>query len=549
MSTLYRKYRPKKFSEISGQTHVVRTLSGAIAHDRIGQAYLLTGPRGTGKTTLARIFAKTINCLEPQKQEKGEVKVEPCNKCENCKLILENKAIDLVEIDAASHTGVDNIRQLKETVMILPTALKFKVYIIDEVHMLSMGAFNALLKTLEEPPDHVIFILATTELHKVPETIISRCQRFDFSRLSTEQIIDRLLKLSESEGVELEKEAAETIAMEAEGGMRDAESILGQIISLEDKKVTSEEVNQILGTSSKKLAIDFIGDLLKGKINETLDEIRNLQSDGVNLKNFNKNCIAYLRNLLVAKSLGPEKENLAEKFSSGLSKEQLSELKKHANSATLEEILLLVDLFQKSLVSFKDSPIPQLPLEIATIEFNLSRNPEINDKNPTTTAIPRTVPQPKPAAPSAQNQENPIQPATAEIKKNPKTDNETIRPTQKGNSSVRIETILDKWSEILEGVKPHNHSIHAFLKNCVPAGISGGKLYIKAKYDFYKDKLNEVQNRLTVRKVIATIAGGDSDIIFVTESEAKNMIFENPDSGNRNILHDAMQIMGGKIVK
>lgn len=553
MSTLYRKYRPKKFAQISGQTHIVRTLTGAVEHDRIGQAYLFTGPRGTGKTTLARIFAKTLNCLDPQKQEGGDIKVEPCGQCEHCKLIMENKAIDLVEIDAASHTGVDNIRQLKETVNLPPTKLKFKVYIIDEVHMLSMGAFNALLKTLEEPPAHVIFILATTELQKVPETIVSRCQRFDFSRLSNGQIVDRLSRIAQEEKVEVEKEALETIAMEAEGGMRDAESIFGQIISLEDKKITSSEVNQILGTSSKKLAIDFIGNLLAGKIDEVLLKIDQLQADGVNLRNFNKNCLDFLRNLLIIKTLGPEKDNQAEKLATGLSREQLASSRKTMDGTTLAEILMLTDLFQKSLNSFKDSPIPQLPLEIAAIEFNLSRNLKSKLQNPDGDCIQAAKENVSPPAEEPkvkQSQSGTFEnPSSEMLKKNSAAEIPAKKPAAGSATNVGIETVLDKWSEILEGVKPHNHSIHAFLKNCVPAGMLGGKLYIKTKYDFYKDKLNEIPNRLTVQKVVANIVGSDVDIAFITENDAGTINFESQKGEKRNILHDAMQMFGGKIIK
>src|SRR3989339_1165522 len=210
-TTLYRKYRPATFSEVIGQKHVVKTLQNAIKSGRIGQAYLFAGPRGTGKTSIARIFAKTINCAHLKSGE-------PCLKCDSCKTILDGRALDIIEIDAASHTGVDNIRELKETVQLPPSALKYKIYIIDEVHMLSGGAFNALLKTLEEPPEHVIFILATTEVHKIPETILSRVQRFNFTRLTVEEITSRLEDLAKLEKVKVDREAREIIATSSEGG-------------------------------------------------------------------------------------------------------------------------------------------------------------------------------------------------------------------------------------------------------------------------------------------------------------------------------------------
>ena len=223
---LYRKYRPQSFADFVGQEHIVKTITNALAMGRVAHAYLFCGPRGVGKTTIARILAKAANCENRKKDD-----YEPCNKCLACQEINQGKSLDIIEIDAASHTGVDDIRELRDGIRFSPTRLRYKVFIIDEVHQLSKAAFNALLKTLEEPPEYAIFILATTEIHKVPETIISRCQKFDFHRLSMEKIIERLAKIAKSEGVKIEKPALEMVAMNAEGGMRDAESLLGQIMA------------------------------------------------------------------------------------------------------------------------------------------------------------------------------------------------------------------------------------------------------------------------------------------------------------------------------
>ncbi|MFZ3031778.1 MAG: DNA polymerase III subunit gamma/tau, partial [Candidatus Moraniibacteriota bacterium] len=223
-STFYRKYRPQKFSEVIGQKHIVTTLTSALKLGRVAQAYLFTGPRGTGKTTLARLFAKAINCSN----RKGS---EACGKCPHCLLVEEGRSFDIIEIDAASHTGVDNMRELRETVTLPPSLGSHKVYVIDEVHMLSIGAFNALLKSLEEPPAHVVFILATTALHKVPDTIVSRCQRFDLTRFPISGIVEKLSFIAKEEKFKITKEALEIIAFSAEGGMRDAESLLMQIVS------------------------------------------------------------------------------------------------------------------------------------------------------------------------------------------------------------------------------------------------------------------------------------------------------------------------------
>src|SRR4030042_2870187 len=293
-TTLYRKYRPQTFSEVIGQRHVVQTLQNAVKSGRIGQAYLFAGPRGTGKTSVARIFAKTVNCPD---KKLGE----PCQKCDSCKTILDGRALDIIEIDAASNTGVDNIRELRETVKLPPSALKSKVYIIDEVHMLSGGAFNALLKTLEEPPMHVIFILATTEVHKIPETILSRVQRFDFTRLTIEEIIKRLSQIAKLEKVKVDPEALEIIATHSEGGMRNAESVLGQVIALEDKKITTKEVEFLLGTVSEKFTAEFADLIIEKKYPEIFSRISELRETGVDFKNFGKSLLNYLRQMLVIK--------------------------------------------------------------------------------------------------------------------------------------------------------------------------------------------------------------------------------------------------------
>jgi len=552
MSTLYRKYRPKTFSEIVGQNHVVRTLTNAIDNKRIGHAYLFTGPRGTGKTTLARIFAKTINCLDQKKvsTKDDQVRVEPCNKCKHCRMLLDNKAIDLIEIDAASHTGVDNIRQLKESIVLPPTTFKFKVYIIDEVHMLSPGAFNALLKTLEEPPAHAIFILATTELHKVPETIISRCQRFDISHLSQDQIIKRMTQIAKSEKVEVEREALETIAIEAEGGMRDAESLLGQIISLEDKSITAQEVHDILGTSSKRVVREFAQLLAKRHASEALAQIDQLQNEGINLKNFNKSLLTFFRALVIIKTC----DKSSKKILSSFSEEQLGQAKEISDSIKMGEIVQLIELLQKSLAGYKDTSIPQLPLEMAVIEFSL---PNLDNAVEPENKIEERPTIEEPAAskevqqkPEIQKQEEKIvEKVEAVVSEKEVVATEKVQ-SKKNKQPPSLEKVLELWSEIIKDVKPHNHSIHAFLENCVPCGIKDNNLFIKTKYDFYKEKLSESSNRLTVQSVVDKITGASMKISFITESECKAMNFSTPKSARKgNVLHDAMKMLGGKITK
>ena len=260
---LYRVYRPQKFEDVVGQEHITKTLRNQIENNNIGHAYLFSGTRGTGKTSTAKIFARAVNCLESIEQE-------PCNECEVCKDILHDNIMDVVEIDAASNNSVDDIRELRENVKYSPTKAKYKVYIIDEVHMLSQGAFNALLKTLEEPPSYVIFILATTEPHKIPATILSRCQRFDFKRVTVKDITSRMKKICVEENIEVEEKALNLIARNSQGALRDALSILDQCISFGDNKIEYKDVVELLGTVNVEQLFDLAQYIINQDTKESL---------------------------------------------------------------------------------------------------------------------------------------------------------------------------------------------------------------------------------------------------------------------------------------
>ena len=291
---LYRKYRPKRFVEFVGQEHVVKVLTSALVGGRLAHAYLFCGPRGVGKTTIARILAKAANC-----ENRKDGNFEPCNKCAACQEINDGRSLDLIEIDAASNRGIDEIRELREGIKFAPTRLKYKVFIIDEVHQLTKEAFNALLKTLEEPPAHAIFILATTEIHKVPETIISRCQRFDFHKLILEKIIERLARIAKVEGVKITQPALEMIAANADGAMRDAESLLGQVMAMEDKDITLEEVKALLGATDISAAIEMVAYLIANDAKGAICFINKILNDGYDLEQFAKSLINYLRKVMI----------------------------------------------------------------------------------------------------------------------------------------------------------------------------------------------------------------------------------------------------------
>ena len=297
---LYRKYRPKDFDSVVGQTAIVQTLKNSIINHNFSHAYMFFGPRGTGKTTISKIFARNINCLDP----KDGI---ACGKCEHCKVSFSKDCIDIIEIDAASNNGVDEIRELKNKISLVPSQLQYKVYIIDEVHMLSIGAFNALLKTLEEPPEHAIFILATTDPQKVPETIVSRCQCFSFKKISVDTIKEKLESVCKTEKIKIDDEVLENIAVLADGGLRDALGLLDKLVSYTDKKITMEDFISINGIISNKQLDEFIGYIMNGDIAKVLSSINEFDNNGKNLIQIISQILNYGRNIIVNYYLNNDK--------------------------------------------------------------------------------------------------------------------------------------------------------------------------------------------------------------------------------------------------
>ncbi len=352
---LYRKWRPKDFSDVYGQPHVTKTLQSQLESGRISHAYLFTGSRGTGKTTCAKILSKAVNCLNPKDGN-------PCNECEICRGIDNGSILDVIEIDAASNNGVDNIRDLREEANFTPANAKFRVYIIDEVHMLSIGAFNALLKTLEEPPSHVIFILATTEIHKLPSTILSRCQRFDFKRISPEDITARLMYVAEKENVTLTANAASLIARIADGGMRDALSLLDRCLAM-GNNIDEETVSDAAGIAGTIHLFSFSEYVAKGDFTSALKLVSKLHSESCDIDSLCTELTLHFRNLMVAKTVS-DCEGLIV-----CSKDELLKIKERASELKLSKILSSIEVLEQTAKNIKNAANKKIQLEAAVIKL------------------------------------------------------------------------------------------------------------------------------------------------------------------------------------
>ena len=337
---LYRKYRPQTFDQLVGQAHIIRTLQGALAAGRPGHAYLFAGPRGTGKTTIARIFAKALNCAKRGKDG------NPCNACANCTSVNEGRSLDLIEIDGASNGRVDEIRAVKDSAAVAAASGGFKVFLIDEVHMVSTSGFNALLKVLEEPPSHVVFILATTDAHKILPTVLSRVQRFDFKKLTVAEIAAKLDTIARAEKAKIEPDALMAIATSSDGALRDAEVALTKVFASGEKgeRITAEHVFQMLGLVPITYHPQLLGHILANDRQASLALINKLFESGVNFEHFSRDFLDHLRTVLV------------------------SQITAQASSADMQKTIKIIDAFTSARLNLKQSPIPQLPLELAVLQ-------------------------------------------------------------------------------------------------------------------------------------------------------------------------------------
>ncbi len=479
---LYRKWRPARFNEIVGQEHVTQTLQNAVAAGRIGQAYLFSGPRGTGKTTTARLLAKAANCLD------ADLTQRPCNNCAPCRSVSEGRYLDLIEIDAASNTGVDDIRDLREKINFSPSEGRFKTYIIDEVHMLSTAAFNALLKTLEEPPPHAIFVLATTEEHKVPLTIKSRCQQFNFRLLTTQEIMGRLGWLADEEKIIIEPQAITMIAYHAAGSLRDAESLLDQLIASPNDTITLERAQMVLGTASDAAVSDLTDAWLSGDGAAGLTAIHQALDSGADARQFSRQMVSYLRQLLLLKTARGD-------IALNVTEETRQTMVNQAERARRKDFIEAVKQFNEAAVTPSRSWQPQLPLELAFIEL-LSFSGEANAAEPLPSFKAVVKPSPKTEETMSNEDHSPV-----EVSVKDETDTAYDQKAGAGQAlskseaeelqAISLSQVTGYWPRLRDNVGRMDKSLPALLASCKPLAIEGNKLILGFDYPILKDKFDK----------------------------------------------------------
>ncbi|HIP88147.1 MAG TPA: DNA polymerase III subunit gamma/tau [Anaerolineales bacterium] len=545
---LYRKWRPRTFEEIVGQEHVVRTLRNALNSGRVHHAYLFAGPRGTGKTTTARLLAKAVNCLAPDPADR------PCNECAICQAVNEGRLMDLIEIDAASNTGVDDVRELRERIGFRPNVARYKVYVIDEVHMLSNAAFNALLKTLEEPPPHAIFVLATTEPHRIPPTIRSRCQRFDFRRIPLEAIVERLERITRGEEIVAEREALILIARQATGSMRDAESLLDQLAAYTDGGITVGVVRAALGTGAEEAVMGLVDALAEGDTACGLDLINRVVDQGIDPRQFARQVVEHLRGLLLTR-LGSEETPLH--IPDGLRET----FRAQARRFEPRQLARAVRLFNRAAVEARATWQPQLPLELAFVEAALppggepsspsstsappgrkevpppnSAFPSRPTARPSTPAPPRSAERPParehvPAAtpgrkggstPAAATSFGPAvspeqppspRPATERPALSPRRSlgkpaaQESAQPPPSAEEMPSLEAFASRWAQVVEMVNGRDARLAAFLRDCPPVQAEENTLVLGCRYPLHRDKVAEEGNRRVVEDTLEVLFG------------------------------------------
>jgi len=528
---LYRKWRPKVFEDVIGQEHITRTLKNQIKNQNIAHAYLFCGTRGTGKTSTAKIFAKAVNCLSPQD-------MNPCGTCEICRGIDQESIMDVIEIDAASNNGVDDIRELRENVQYPPSKGKYKVYIIDEVHMLSTGAFNALLKTLEEPPGFVIFIFATTEPHKIPATIISRCQRFDFKRVREPQIVERLRYICSEMNITADEKALRLIARNADGSLRDALSILDQCISFQDEALTYSTVLERLGIVGEDAVFQLVDYVIEKDAKKALEWLHELVAAGKDIQQIFQSLIQHYRNLMLIQIIGEAPEGLVR-----LSEESIQRCREQAKKLNPNHIMRGIPMLSQMASDAKYATQPRILLEMAvlklirpqfdklSVEGLLERIEDLEKQIRNVPAVPQKrtesqqeQPKPKPAPtqdkmPEPKEAESKIEPS--EELKEEKLKGEEIQPASSG---IDFDHVRGQWEKILKEVKKKRISAHAMLIEGKPVGMQDGSLIIvfRKGFEIHKDMIAKSYREI-IETAIEEVTGQKVHLKCMMEEDAQSL--------------------------
>ncbi len=514
---LYLKWRPGNWPEVIGQDHIITTLKNAIRQDRVSHAQLFSGPRGTGKTSTARILAKAVNCLSE------DLANRPCNECAHCLSVTRGDFLDLIEIDAASNTSVDDVRDLREKINFSPNQGRYKVYIIDEVHMLSKPAFNALLKTLEEPPPHAMFILATTEVHKIPITVISRCQRHDFRRISVPEIVEHLQSMADSESIDVDQEVLGLIARQATGSLRDAISILDQLSSAE-QKITPDLAHQVLGTSPDQAVLNFVDAILEADAAGGLNTLHESAERGNDPAQFTRQVIAYFRNVLLMLMENPDRIDVPS--------EVFSEIEKHSRAIDIKNLLDLIRIFNGAINDRGGSWQPTLPLEMAFLEALDT----IGGAEPRTKS--------KPAPKKASQKKPDKQSKAAPSKKAPQKKVET--PEKSAESGQEPLTVLQQWKDILERVRNISPSTQGILNSSKPLGIKDKQLVLSFRSDAIKEKMEKGDHLQICQEVIEKVVGVKIPILCIVGGKDQSDL---PDGVDPNgLVASAVRDLGGSYV-
>ena len=511
---LYRAYRPQTFKDVVGQEHIIRTLKNQIENGNVGHAYLFCGTRGTGKTSTAKIFARAVNCID-------SVNEEPCNECEVCKDILNDNIMDVIEIDAASNNSVDDVREIRENVKYTPAKCKYKVYIIDEVHMLSQGAFNALLKTLEEPPSYVIFILATTEPHKIPATILSRCQRFDFKRVTVQDMSSRMKEICEDVNIEVDERALNLIARNSQGALRDALSILDQCMSFSDDKIEYKDVVDLLGTVNIEQLFEMAEYVIKEDTKKCLEILNEFVIWGKDIKNLIDDLIDHFRNLMICK-VSTELDEII-----SLPEETIEQLKAQSSLIETNDIIRILNILSETQDNIKSSSNPRVLAEVSIMKLSQPMFDESKEALIKRLANLEEIIKSGNIKITTDNTTSTVESQVTTGVENKQPEVEEVYYEEVKSEDVKL--VEKSWENILMNIKKDkNMPVYAILREAKDFNVYANDLYIifDDNFAFAKNKLNDPKTLGYIENVVRDTLNRSFSIKIILKSESKNINLE-----------------------